>query len=514
MSDEARIWTGESSESFTTLRDRASRLATALHQAGVRAGDRVAVAMRNDTAYLEVLFAMRRLGAAPVTLNWHWTGGDLAHALTNSRSLLAVVHSDLVERVSAQAPELRIVEVEESPEVRTAYRLPMVGPTGKWPTMSELIDGHEPWDEPAPPESLAVFYTSGTTGLSKGVLRKPIADADRPSFLKSAAELYHLHPGETTVEPAPLYHAAPNAHAMNAIALNVNVHVMPRFDAEAFLRLVQDHKVTTVQMVPTMFTRLLQLPEEVRRSYDVSSLKAVITAAAPCPPYVKEAMIEWLGPVVYEYYGGSEVGAFTSCDSAQALARPGTVGTPVLDCRIRILGQDGAEKPVGEDGIIYGKVRSGWPEFTYIDDDEKRRNMENDGYLTLGDIGHLDRDGYLYLSDRLNDMVISGGVNIYPAEIEACLQQMAGVADVAVFGIPDPAMGEALAAYIQRVPGATLTAEQVVSHVAASLARYKVPREIVFVDELPREDTGKLFKRLLKQPYWANDDEKKDGRTT
>ena len=506
MPGEARIWTGDSSKPLTTLHDRASRLATALHQSEVGSGERVAIVMRNDTAFLEASLAIRRLGAAPVPVNWHWTGADLRHALTNSRSRLAIVHSDLVGGVCAQVPDLDIVEVEESPAVRAAYKLPAVGPSGKWPTLSELIEDYAPWDKPAPPETLAVIYTSGTTGLSKGVLRKPIPEADRPAYVQGAAEMYHLRPGETTVEPAPLYHAAPNAHASMAIALNMNVHVMPRFEAAAFLRLVQDHKVTTVQMVPTMFIRLLQLPEDVRRSYDVTSLRAVITAAAPCPPHVKEAMIDWFGPVIYEYYGSSEVGALTACNSTEALARPGTVGTAVLDSDIRILGEDGVEKPIGEDGIIYGRVHSSFPDFSYIDDDEKRRRMEKDGYLTLGDIGHLDQDGYLYLSDRLNDMVISGGVNIYPAEIEGCLHQLTGVADAAVFGIPDAAMGEALAAYIQPRPGATLTAEDVVDHISRHLARYKVPREIVFVGELPREDTGKLFKRLLKAPYWAKDD--------
>jgi long-chain acyl-CoA synthetase len=503
VNDEHKIWTGDCSRSLSEVRDRAARLATALHSAGVREGSRVAVIMRNDTAFLEASLAIGRIGGVPVPLNWHWTGEDLRHALRNSRSRLIIVHTDLLDAAVAQTPDIPAIEVEESPAVRSAYRLSERRPTGRWPIFRELIDANEAWTRPPPAAAMAVIYTSGTTGLSKGVLRNPIGDEARMSIAQSMATLFQFRPGETTMAPAPLYHAAPNMHATFAMALSMNLHVLPRFDAELFLRTVEEHQVSTVQVVPTMLTRMLQLPEDVRRSYDLSSLTAVITAAAPCPHHVKEAIIEWLGPVVYEYYGGAEVGVLTKCDSAEAMQRPGTVGKPILDCGVKILDEDGGEKPSGQDGIVFGKPFTGWPDFTYIDDDSKRRQMDKDGYLTLGDIGQIDDDGYLYLSDRLNDMVISGGVNIYPAEIESCLLEMDEVADVAVFGIPDPDLGEALAAHVQLRPGAALTVGDVTNHVVSRLARYKSPRVVVFDAELPREDTGKLFKRRLKERYWT-----------
>ncbi|MGW3473217.1 AMP-binding protein [Saccharopolyspora sp. NPDC000995] len=498
---EPRIHSGGTSQSLETLRTRAARLASALNADGIGPGDRVAVVMRNDIAFVEVTLAVGLVGAAPVPINWHWTGDDLAHALADSRSRLAVVHTDLLPAVESSAPGLPIIEAEIPPGVRCAYGLAEQPSTGRWPTLSQRIDDHEPRTEPSPAAPMSVIYTSGTTGRAKGVLRDPVAVADRPTLLANIAKLWHLAPAETTLIPAPLYHSAPNVHATFAVALGMNLHIMPRFDAEEFLRLVQEHRVNSVQMVPTMFNRLLQLPEQVRRSYDLSSLKAIVHAAAPCPRHVKEAMIGWLGPIVHEYYGGAEVGAFTACDTAEALSRPGTVGRPILDADVRILGEDGTDKPVGEDGIVYGRCFTGWPDFTYIDDEPKRRRMERDGYLTLGDIGHLDDEGYLYLSDRLNDMVVSGGVNIYPAEVEACLLDLEGVADVAVFGIPDPDLGEVLAAHIQPIPGAILHPAEIRTYVGSRLARYKVPREVVLADELPREDTGKLFKRRLKQQY-------------
>ena len=498
---EPHIHSGRASRSLEDLRTRAARLASAFNSAGIGQGDRIAVVMRNEISFVEVTLAAGLVGAAPVPINWHWTGDDLAHAIADSSSRLAVVHTDLLPAIEARAPGLSVLEVEVPPEVTVAYGTPTRGTTGRWPTLSDWVDTHEPRTEPAPAASMSIIYTSGTTGRAKGVLRDPIAEQDRATLLNNVATLWHLVPGETTLIPAPLYHSAPNVHATFAVALGMDVHIMPRFDAEEFLRLVQEHRVNSVQMVPTMFTRLLQLPEDVRRSYDLSSLRAVVHAAAPCPRHVKESMIDWLGPIVYEYYGGAEIGAFTACDSAEALSRPGTVGRPILDADVRILDADGTEKPAGEDGLIYGRTFSGWPGFTYIDDDPKRRTMEQDGYLTLGDIGHLDDEGYLYLGDRLNDMVVSGGVNIYPAEVEACLHDLDEVVDVAVFGIPDPDLGDVLAAYVQPVPGATVTPEDIRAHVESRLARYKVPREVVLVDELPREDTGKLFKRRLKNQY-------------
>jgi long-chain acyl-CoA synthetase len=255
-------------------------------------------------------------------------------------------------------------------------------------------------------------------------------------------------------------------------------------------------------MVPTMFVRLLALPESVRARYDLSSLRWIVHAAAPCPPDVKHAMIQWLGPIVAEYYGGTETGPVVFCTSEEWLAHPGTVGRPIERATIRVLDADGSELATGESGEVYMWVDI-WPDFTYEGDDAKRRAVERDGLVSCGDIGYLDADGYLYLNDRRSDMVISGGVNIYPAEIEACLLSLDGVRDCAVFGIPDDEFGEALAAHVEAHDETQLTADDVREHVRTHLAGYKTPRVVEFSDALPREDSGKIFKRRLREPYWS-----------
>jgi long-chain acyl-CoA synthetase len=316
------------------------------------------------------------------------------------------------------------------------------------------------------------------------------------------AEIFKLAPEERTVIPAPMYHAAPNVYALAAAIRGMDMTIMTGFDAEEFLRIVAEHRVTVVQMVPTMFVRLLALPEQVRSRYDVSSLRWVVHAAAPCPPDVKRAMIEWLGPIVAEYYGGTETGPVVFCTSEQWLAHPGTVGRALERAVVKVLDADGTELPAGQSGEIYMWLEV-WPDFSYAGDEEKRRSVERDGLVSCGDIGYLDADGYLYLNDRRSDMVISGGVNIYPAEIEACLLAMPGVRDCAVFGIPDDEFGEALAAYVEPQDGALLSEESVREHVRSRLAAYKTPRLVEFRDSLPREDSGKIFKRRLRDPHWA-----------
>ncbi|BBY62381.1 AMP-binding protein [Mycolicibacterium helvum] len=506
MTSSARITCGQHERSVSAAQERAARIATALDSVGVGVGqgDRVAIVMRNEVAFIELTLAVSLLGAAPVPINWHWTGDDLAHALTDSGAKVAVVHSDLLPNVQERAgDDVIIVEAGVPMEVARAYGLQIPEITGELPLLEQWSTAPEPWSQPAQPAPMSVIYTSGTTGRAKGVLRNPIKDENRSAVVSTVAELFQLKPGGTTVIPAPLYHSAPNVHAMFALAMGMNVHLMAKFDAEELLQLIEEHRVDSLQVVPTMFNRLLQLSPHQRAAYDLSSLTAIVHAAAPCPPHVKAAIIDWLGPIVHEYYGGAEIGAFTACNSAEALSHPGTVGRPIGDADIRILDEEGVEVPDGTDGQIYGRCFTGWPDFTYIGDDAKRRAMERDGYLSLGDIGHF-KDGYLYLSDRLNDMVVSGGVNIYPAEIEGVLLELDGVGDAAVFGIPDPDLGEVIAAYIEPTPDADLDAEEIRAHVAARLARYKVPREVVVVDSLPREDTGKLFKRRLREPYWRD----------
>jgi long-chain acyl-CoA synthetase len=348
-----------------------------------------------------------------------------------------------------------------------------------------------------------VIYTSGTTGRPKGILRTNGSPEERLAGIGTLMQRLGIVANCRTMVPAPMYHTAPNVHALAAVALGLDLTVLPRFDPEDFLRVVEERRIDHVQMVPTMFVRLLQLPVDVRARYDLSSLRNVVHAAAPCPVDVKRQMIDWLGPIVTEYYGGSETGIAVWCDSAEWLAHPGTVGHAVDGSDIRIVGGDGGEVPPGEVGVVYIRPADNMPDFTYIGDDDKRRDMERSGYVTVGDVGRLDDDGYLYLTDRATDMVISGGVNIYPAEIENVLYELDGVRDVAVFGIPDPEYGEALAAHVDADPAAGLTEDDIRQFVRARLAGYKAPKVVVFDSDLPREESGKLFKRRLREAYWA-----------
>jgi long-chain acyl-CoA synthetase len=275
-----------------------------------------------------------------------------------------------------------------------------------------------------------------------------------------------------------------------------------RFDAERTLQLIEAQRLTHAYLVPTMYVRLLALPDSVKRRYDLGSMRFVASTGSPCAPDIKRAMIDWWGPVIHEAYGASELGYMTRLDSVEALRKPGSAGRPLPGVTVAILNDEGEALPQGQAGLIYVH-QPAFPEFTYIGNDAARKRIERNGLKTLGDIGYLDEDGYLFIVDRSADMVISGGVNIYPAEIEAALQMMPGVADCAVFGVPDAEFGEALAAAVQTVEGAALNADDVRAFLKTRLADYKVPRVVAFHAQLPREDTGKIFKRKLRDPYWA-----------
>jgi long-chain acyl-CoA synthetase len=312
---------------------------------------------------------------------------------------------------------------------------------------------------------------------------------------------FGLRPGMRTLIPAPLYHSAPNAHALFSVAAGFDLTIMPRFTPREFLATIERHGIQHTQMVPTMFVRLLQLPDEERFSYDLSSLVSVVHAAAPCSPEVKRRMIDWWGPIILEYYGGTESGCMVSCTSQEWLEHEGTVGRALPGCDVKIVREDGSEAPTGESGEVYLNPGAQWPDFTYIGNDEKRRSIDRDGYITLGDGGHLDEDGFLYITDRLSDMVISGGVNIYPVEIEKFLAGVSGVRDAAVFGIPDPEMGEILAAHVDTDPESGMTEDDIRAAVKQGLAGYKVPRHVVIDRDLPRDESGKLFKRKIRARY-------------
>ena len=315
------------------------------------------------------------------------------------------------------------------------------------------------------------------------------------------AAVLGIEAGMRALLPAPLYHSAPSSYGVQAMLAGELVVLEERFDAERALGLIERYRLTHAYLVPTMYVRLLRLPRETRERYELSSMRFVASTGSPCPADVKRAMIKWWGPVFYESYAASELGYVTLISSQEALRKPGAAGRPLGRATIRILGDDGRELPQGKIGLIYAR-QPAYPDFTYNNNAQARQALEREGLWSLGDMGFIDDQGYLYVCDRASDMVISGGVNIYPAEIEAVLASMPGVRDCAVFGIPDDEFGEALAAAVQREPGASLEGEEVQRYLRDNIASYKVPKVVAFHDELPREESGKIFKRRLRAPYW------------
>jgi len=483
---------------------RAARIAGGLQGLGVKQGDCVCILMRNDITFIEAAYAVMMLGAYAVPINWHFKPDEIAYILNDTETRVLIGHADLLAPLAAHVPSgLTLLSVPTPPEILAAYTIAAADDE----TLRGVIDlenwlaAQTPYDGPALPQPQNMISTSGTTGHPKGVKRFAPTPEQTASAERMRAMIYGLRPQVRSLCPGPLYHSAPNSFGLRAGRLGGVLVLMPRFEPEDFLRLVQDEKIDTIFMVPTMFIRLMKLPESVRRKYDVSTLRHVIHAAAPCPADVKRAMIEWWGPVIYEFYGSTESGAVTFANSEDALRRPGTVGKIAPGAELRFVGDDGRELLQGEVGEIYSRI-AGNPDFTYHNKPEKRAEIDRDGFITSGDVGYIDADGYVFICDRKRDMVISGGVNIYPAEIEAALHAIPGVHDCAVFGIPDAEFGEALMAVVELQGGTSLDAASIRAELAKALAGYKVPKHIEIGSNLPREDTGKIFKRRLRDPYW------------
>lgn len=494
---------GERSRSHSEVADRAGRIASGLADLGVRSGDRVAIVLRNEIEFVEASMGIGQLGAVPVPVNWHWKGSELGYLLDDCDAKAAFVHSDLVPVVRAATErDIPVIEVALSEALSEAYRVSGGSGAGADLELEQMVAANSTPTAPPSGSPLSVIYSSGTTGQPKGILRRPMNDEQRAMAAERIFLAFGMRPGMRTLVPAPMYHSAPNAHALFSVAAGFDLTIMPRFTPREFLETIQRHGIEHTQMVPTMFVRLLQLPEDERLGYDVSTLASVVHAAAPCSPEVKRRMIDWWGPIILEYYGGTESGCMVSCTSQEWLAHEGTVGRALPGCDVKIILEDGSEAPTGVSGEVYLNPGEQWPDFTYIGNDEKRRSIERDGYITLGDGGRLDEDGFLYMTDRLSDMVISGGVNIYPVEIEKFLASVPGVRDAAVFGIPDPDMGEILAAHVDTDPGSGLTEDGIRTAVREGLASYKVPRHVVIDRDLPREESGKLFKRKIRARYW------------
>ncbi len=485
---------------FTQLEERSSRLAQALFAHGLRPGDHVAVLLPNDDRTHEVAFALQRSGLYYTMVNTHLAADEAAYIVVDCGARTLITS----EKLAPLATEL----VERTPDVE--LRL-MIG--------ANPAPGHAAYDEfvaasPAEPladevEGSAMLYSSGTTGHPKGI-RRPLSGHPFGSDVVLSGMLGGImgfRPGDVYLSPAPLYHSAPLVWSMTAQRMGGTAIVMEHFEPERCLALIEEHKVTHAQFVPTMFVRMLKLPDEVRDRYDLSSLRSVVHAAAPCAPEVKRRMIEWFGPVIHEYYSGTEGMGMTWITAAEALTHPGSVGKAIWG-EVHVCGDDGEDLPTGEDGVVYFGGRTGAAAFEYNHDPEKTRQTFNDkGWATLWDVGHVDGDGYLYLTDRKLFMIVSGGVNIYPQEIEDVLALHPAVADVAVFGVPNPEMGEEVKAVVQPapgvIPGPELEAE-IIAFCRANLSHYKCPRTVDFTDELPRGENGKLYKKALREAYWAS----------
>lgn len=492
---------------------RVMKAASVLRDFGVGAGDGVALYLRNDLAFFEASFAAGVVGAYPVPVNWHYSADEAGYLLRDSGVKLMLIHADLLPPIAAAIPPgLQIIVVPTAAGIRAAYGIAEAAaqlPAGL-PLWPQLVQAAAPFaGEPATPLS-TIIYTSGTTGRPKGVKRPPFTPEQAEAANRMLAWSYgYAGILDGTVDPAtlttavigPVYHSAPNAHSSFSIRLGVNVIIMPRFDAEGLLAAIARERITHLNMVPIMFNRLLRLPEATRQKYDLSSLQYVTHAAAPCAPPIKRAMIEWWGPVINEYYGSTEMGNVTNLTAAEWLQHPGSVGRVMPGVTLRVVDDTGRDVPAGTIGEVIGAGAFG-TSFTYQNAPEKRASMEREGLITPGDMGYFDADGFLYLCDRKNNMIISGGANIYPAEIEAELQKLPGVADCAVFGIPDEEFGESVMAVIQPVTGAKLDADSIRTELHKVMTSYKVPRRIEFAADLPREDSGKIFTRKLRAPYW------------
>ena len=483
------------SVTYRELNDRSNRLAQLLYARGIRPGDSIAICMENNARYFEVTWAAQRSGLYYTAMSSRLTPGEVEYIL-----------NDCGAKAFIASPHVR--------EVATAVRDKAPG-VETWLAVGGDIDGFEDYRaaveaqraEPLEKEldGADLLYSSGTTGRPKGV-KPPLPLTplgETPTGVQTVGQiLYGTNPEMVYLSPAPLYHAAPLRFCMAVLRLGGTVVVMEHFDPVEFLQLIGKHKVSHTQVVPTMFVRMLKLPQEERERHDVSSLTHCIHAAAPCPVPVKEQMIEWWGPIIYEYYAGTEGNGFVQCNSEQWLAHKGTVGTALVG-KVHIVDDEGNEVPTGESGTIYFE---GGAEFEYHNDPEKTKESRHPkGWTTLGDVGYLDEDDFLYLTDRKAYMIITGGVNVYPQEAENVLTMHPKVVDVAVFGVPNDDFGEEVKAVVQPADMADAGPElerELIAYCKEHLADVKCPRSVDFEAELPRAPTGKLYKRLLRDRYW------------
>ncbi len=475
---------------------RSRRVAAVLHGAGLRRGDGVALVLPNRPEFLEITWGCQLSGLYYTAVNTHFTPDEIAYVIDDSDAKAVFVDAS-----EAWGADLA-AHVREA-NAGVAVHLAVGGELPGWRSYEQALAAAG--GAPPPSDGSEMLYSSGTTGRPKAVRRSLPADGNG-SWTQAVLEMalihkYGMDSSSVYLSPAPLYHAAGVNYTMAVHRVGAVSILMRKFDAEAVLRLIETHRVTHAQFVPTMFVRMLKLPKAVRRNYDVSSLQCVIHAAAPCPVDVKRRMMEWFGPIIHEYYGGTEGFAGTTIGPEEWLAHPGSVGKPFGP--VHVLSDDGVELAAGESGELFFE---GGPDFEYFKDPAKTASVSNDrGWRSLGDMGYVDDDGYLYLTDRSTFMIISGGVNIYPQEAENLLVMHPKLVDAAVFGVPNDEFGEEVKAVVQLldgvVPGPDLEAE-LIAYCRAHLAGYKCPRTVEFAPELPRDPNGKLYKRRIRERYW------------
>jgi long-chain acyl-CoA synthetase len=478
------------------LHDEANRISHGLRALGLETGDTVAVVLPNDLPMLEVYLGALQIGLYLTPINHHLVGPEIAYIVNDSDAKVFITDERFADEVTKALTELDI----------PATNLFAVGSIDGFRPYAELTDGQPSTAPEGRIAGAAMHYTSGTTGKPKGV-KRALVDID-PDTL---GELYAGFQGMFGVQPldgnvhitgSPLYHTAVLMWTANSMHMGHTVVLMEKWTPEEMLRLIEEHQVTTSHMVPTQFHRLLALPEEVRAKYDVSSTRCMVHAAAPCPPDVKRRMIEWWGDAIMEYYAATEGGG-TIITADEWLKKPGSVGLPWPGSEIRIYDDAGELVPTGTEGTVYMSLALA--NFEYKGDEKKTNDARRDGFFTVGDWGLLDEDGYLFLKDRKSDMIISGGVNIYPAEIEGELLTFPKIGDVAVFGIPHEDWGEEIKAVVQPaegIEGDDALREEIFAFCQERLAKFKRPKTIDFVAELPRDPSGKLYKRKLRDPYW------------
>ncbi len=492
---------GEHVVSYGALEERSRRLGHLLRRLGLEPGDCVAAYLANDDDFFDVYWACHRVGLFFTPVNWHLQRSEIQYIVENCDAKVLVAHArfaPIAEELARTVPRL----------VRS---LSVAGPIPGFVPLEDALAGVPPdLGLDGQLEGSVMLYSSGTTGRPKGV-RRPISGrpaGDPAAVLTSIAlvKLFGISEDDCYLTPAPLYHAAPLAFTSGVMRVGSTSVVMRRFDPEEALRLIQDYRVTASQWVPTHFRRLQQLPEAVRKRYDVSSLRVAVHAAAPCPIPLKEAMIDWWGDAIVEYYAGTEGGG-TLIRASDWLAHKGSVGRHWANGKIHVLDEDGSEivEPRREGAIYFEAPPAQEARFRYHKDDEKTAKTYRGDLFTIGDIGYLDEDGFLYLTDRQSNMIISGGVNIYPQETESHLVMHPKVHDVAVIGVPSEEMGEEVKAVVVPVSGVAAgpeLARELIAFCREGIAHYKCPRSIDFVETLPRTETGKMAKRLLRDRYW------------